>query len=118
MASDMCRLTKRVYCGAFGSKNRIINDIKTWFVGMVWSRTRAEYWTGMGRPCWSGTCRTGLSNYVTVVVVVVRPWCLGEWTNWNGLNKLGIKKCIMLINQEVLIIGKVREWPYWAVTNG
>ena len=25
---------------------------------------------------------------------------------------------ITLISQEVLINGKVREWPYWAVTKG
>ena len=29
MASDMCRLTKRVECCEFGSKKRIVNEIMT-----------------------------------------------------------------------------------------
>ena len=29
MASDTCRMTKRVVCCAFGSKNRIVNEIMT-----------------------------------------------------------------------------------------
>ena len=43
-----------------------------------------------GRPE-DSTCRTGLNNYVTGVILVVEPWDLDKWTNWNELNKWGIK---------------------------
>ena len=51
---NMCWLTKHVWCGAFGSKNRIVNDLKTWF-GVVRSRTQAEYGGCKGRPSWELT---------------------------------------------------------------
>ena len=37
--------------GAFGSKNRIVNDIRKWS-GAGWSRAWDKCWTCKGRPSW------------------------------------------------------------------